>query len=197
MIKVGITGGIGSGKSTVCNVFALLGIPVYSSDAAARTVLEEENVIRQIAAMAGDVLTEDQQIDRKKLADIVFKDKQKLEQLNGIVHPAVARHFENWCAKHKNAPYILKESAILFESGANEQVEKIITVTAPKALKIQRAAQRDDISEKQVEERMNNQLSDEEKTKRSDYILLNDEQQLIIPQVLSIHAQLLNLAGSN
>ncbi|MCW3082885.1 MAG: dephospho-CoA kinase [Bacteroidetes bacterium] len=197
MIKVGITGGIGSGKSTVCSVFALLGIPVYSSDAAAKNVLEETEVIRQIAAIAGDVLTEDGRIDRKKLADVVFKDKQKLEQLNSIVHPAVARHFETWCAAYKNARYVLKEAAILFESGAYKQVEKIITVTAPKTLKIKRILQRDRISEQQVEERMVNQMNDEEKIKRSDYTVLNDEQELVIPQILQIHTHLLKLAGAN
>lgn len=196
MIRAGITGGIGSGKSTVAKIFALLGVPVYAADFTAKLILDEKEVIKKIAAFAGgEVVDGSGKIDRKKLAALVFNDSEKLALLNGIVHPAVGRHFDDWCARQKNVPYILKEAAILFESGAYRQVDPVITVTAPLALKISRTMQRDHLSQEEVEARMNNQISDAEKIKRSQYVVRNDEQSLLIPQVLEIHHALLKLAG--
>jgi dephospho-CoA kinase len=189
MIKVGITGGIGSGKTIVCKVFALLGIPVYYSDEKAKWLLGNDDEVREniIKSFGKDVLNETENIDRKKLSALVFADKNKLEKLNAIVHPAVARHFDEWATKHKEQKYILKEAAILFESGANKQVDTVITVTAPSSLKIKRAMQRDNITAEQVEQRMKNQWTDEEKIKLSAYVIVNDEEQLLIPQVIKIH----------
>ncbi|MBA3705837.1 MAG: dephospho-CoA kinase [Bacteroidetes bacterium] len=191
MIKIGITGGIGSGKSTVCEVFELLGVPVYYSDEEAKKMLDSDsNVKKSVLALFGnDVLNEQGLLDKKKISAIVFKDKNKLEQLNTIIHPVVAMHFENWVKQHSIKKYILKEAAILFESNAYKQVDKVISVLAPKELRIQRTLQRDKISHEQVEERMKTQMSDEEKIKRSQFVIHNDEQQLLIPQVLRIHEQ--------
>ena len=191
MIKIGITGGIGSGKSTVCKAFELLGVPVYYSDEEAKKILETDTIIiKSVLKLFGNEVLNDQQVlDRKKIAAIVFKDKQKLDQLNAIIHPAVALHFENWLKQYSSCNYILKETAILFESGAYKQVDKVIAIVAPIELRISRAIQRDKISREQVEQRMKAQISDEEKIKRSQFVIHNDEQQLVIPQVIAIHEQ--------
>jgi dephospho-CoA kinase len=197
MFKVGITGGIGVGKTTVCKVFELLGVPIYYSDDAAKIVLETQDVKTKIVeAFGSDVLASDGALDKKKLAAIVFNDKTKLAILNSIVHPAVETHFKQWMSSHTNAPYIIKEAAILFESGASLAMNKIITVTAPLELKIQRAMMRDKSSREQIEERIKNQLSDDEKINRSDFVIYNDNQQLVIPQVINTHEAILKLVTS-
>ncbi|MBL7884254.1 MAG: dephospho-CoA kinase [Bacteroidia bacterium] len=192
MKKVGITGGIGSGKSTVCKVFELLGAPVYYADDEAKKMLDFDTSIKSnlIYLFGNSVLNDEGTIDRKKLASIVFNDKAKLEKLNSIIHPAVASHFEEWCQLNKSALFIIKEAAILFESNAYKQVDKIITVVAPVELKIERVLKRDATTKEDVLNRMANQMSDEEKIKKSDFVINNDEQQLIIPQVLVIAKQL-------
>ncbi len=196
MIKVGITGGIGSGKTIICKVFELLDAPVYYSDEEAKNLLTDPAVYQLIVNTFGNViLNESGSIDRKKMAGIVFNDKEKLTKLNNIIHPAVAKHFEQWVKKHSASPYILKEAAILFESGANKQVDQVITVTAPSEIKIARVMQRDNISREQVEERIKHQMSDEEKIKLSQYLIVNDEKEMLIPQVLEIHQLLINTPG--
>lgn len=193
MLKLGITGGIGSGKTTVCKLFELLGIPVYFSDEESKKLLTEDLTVKhQVLALFGNtILDEEKNIDRKKLASIVFNNKEQLEKLNAILHPAVGVHFEEWLKKQKT-PYILKEAAILFESGAYKQVDKIVTVVAPLELKIQRTMKRDGSSKEAITSRMQLQLPDEEKIKRSDFVIQNDEQTLLIPQVLAIHSTLIN-----
>ena len=191
MIKIGITGGIGSGKSTVCMVFELLGVPVYYADDEGKNLLDTAVVKQKVLDIFGNsILTEDNIIDRKKLSELVFNNKEKLEKLNSIIHPAVKLHFEEWIKKQEGNRYVIKEAAILFESGAYKQVDKVITVVAPSELKIKRAMQRSGITREQVEERINNQMNDEEKVKRSQYSIVNDEEHLIIPQVLKIHLEL-------
>lgn len=192
MIKVGITGGIGSGKTIVCQVFELFGVPVYYSDEESKKLLDADaEVKKQIISTFGNaVINEQGNVDRKKLAAIVFADKSKLQLLNGIMHPAVAKHFDEWVKNNSEHKYILKEAAILFESGANKLVDKIITVTAPEELKIKRAMKRDNITEEQVKQRMKNQWTDAEKMKLSDFVIYNDETQLLIPQILAIHEKL-------
>jgi dephospho-CoA kinase len=193
MLKVGITGGIGSGKSTVCKIFELLDIPVYYADDEAKKILNNDVLVKEqiIQAFGNDILDKQGLIERPKLAAIVFNNKEKLQQLNSIVHPAVAKHFENWLQEHKTYPYILKEAAILFESGSYKQVNKIISVVAPTEIRINRTIKRDNISKELALQRMQNQISDEEKIKRSDFIIHNDEMQLIIPQVIDIHKKLI------
>jgi dephospho-CoA kinase len=192
MIKIGITGGIGSGKTTVCRVFELLGVPVYNADDESKKIVDNNKEVKEkiVSAFGKDVLNENGFIDRKKLASYVFNNKQNLEKLNSIIHPVVGEQFEEWVKKHQSCPYIIKEAAILFESGAYKQVDEVITVTSPLELKIKRAMSRDRITREQVEQRINNQMSDEEKIKRSKCVIVNDEQRLLIPQVLKIHEQL-------
>ncbi len=195
MLKVGITGGIGSGKTTVCKIFELLDVPTYYADTEAKKLLNFNTEIKQsvVKEFGTGILNKEGFIDRPMLASLVFNNKEKLQLLNNIIHPAVAADFENWQKTHFSKKYILKEAAILFESGAHKQVDKIISVTAPLELKISRTMKRDNISEELVKQRMENQLSDEEKIKLSDYIIHNDEQKLIIPQILEIHEQLMLL----
>lgn len=193
MLKLGITGGIGSGKTTVCRLFELLGISVYYADEESKKLLDEDKEVKkQVVDIFGNpILNDAGSIDRKKLAGIVFNNKERLEKLNSILHPAVGLHFENWLKKQKS-PYILKEAAILFESGAFKQVDKVLTVVAPLELKIQRTMKRDGVSKEDVESRIKLQMSDEEKIKRSDFVINNNEQELLIPQVLALHNQLIN-----
>ena len=192
MIKIGITGGIGSGKTTVCKIFELLDIPVYYADDEAKHLLDSDNKVKLsiVNTFGNEVLNDKGKIDKKKLASFVFNNKEKLEKLNSIVHPAVRAHFENWLKQYSSQKYILKEAAILFESGVYKLVDKVITVTAPLELKINRTMQRDKITREQVELRISNQISDEEKIERSQFVIHNDEQQLLIPQILHIHDQL-------
>ena len=193
MIKVGVTGGIGSGKSVVCQIFRVLRIPVFMADEAGRKILTEnvhvKTMIREKLGSA--VFDTSGNLDRAKVAELVFRDKASLETLNAIVHPAVKAHFLQWMNGQKEAAYIIKEAAILFESGTAKDLDFIITVTAPNDLRISRVMQRDHVSRKNVEHRMKNQLSDEEKIKRAHFVICNDERELLIPQVISIHNELL------
>ncbi len=195
MLKVGITGGIGSGKTTVCKVFELLGVPVYYADDASRELLETDTDIKNeiVAVFGKEVIDENDRIIRKKVASLVFGNEQQLKKLNAIIHPAVALHFENWLMKHTKASYILKEAAILFESGAYLQMDKVIAVSAPEELRITRVVKRDQVLPEEVKHRMQNQLTEEERIKRSQYVIINDEQQLVIPQVIQLHKEILDL----
>ena len=190
MLKIGLTGGIGSGKSMIAHIFTSLGVPVYFADDEAKKLLLEEGIKKEIvSALGADVLDVNGEVDRRKTAEKVFTDEKLLKKLNGIIHPAVKNHFENW-AKKQNTKYILKEAAILFESGANEGLDEVIAISSPEHLRIKRVMQRDTISEEQVRARMRNQWSDEEKMKRATHIIVNDEVQLIMPQILKIHEHL-------
>lgn len=193
MIKVGITGGIGSGKTTVCKLFELLGVPVYYSDTEAKKLLDEDEVVKQqiVDLFGHDVIDESGKVDRKKMAALVFNNKERLEQLNAVVHPAVAQHFEAWCKKQTNV-FILKEAAILFESGAHKQVDQVIVVSAPLDLKVERVMKRDKVAKEEVLKRINNQMPDEEKVKLADHVIYNDEKELLIPQVIAVYQQLIN-----
>jgi dephospho-CoA kinase len=191
-LKSGITGGIGSGKSTVAKIFALLGVPVYYADDAARAILHEDHeVLESIRKLFGDEVLVDGKPDRKRIAAQVFNDKEKLGKLNAIVHPAVRRHFEGWLTAHNDAPYILKEAAILFESGTYKELDKIITVVSPEEARIARVMKRDNVTAEEVRSRIANQMSDEEKIKLSHFIIHNNDSELIIPQVLDVHHKLM------
>ncbi len=195
MLKIGITGGIGSGKTTICKVFQLLGVSVYYADEEAKRLLDVNDEVKKcvIKTFGNEVTDSKGFIDRKILAALVFNDKENLEKLNNIVHPAVGKHFENWLKENQSAKYILKEAAILFESNAYKVVDKIITVVAPLELKIHRAMQRDKTDRTTIEQRINNQISDEERIKKSQFVIHNDELQLLIPQIMDIHQQLMKL----
>lgn len=192
MLKVGITGGIGSGKTTVARVFHLLGIPVYSADDAARSLLDEDAAIHEgLKKLFGtDAFGTDGKPDRKRIAEAVFTDKSKLEKLNALVHPRVREHFTDWVSSQRS-PYILKEAAILFESGTYKELDKIITVTAPVETRMLRVMKRDNASADEVSKRMKSQMSDEEKVKHSHYIISNGNDDLVIPQVIAVHEMLM------
>jgi dephospho-CoA kinase len=191
MKKIGLTGGIGSGKSTVAEIFSRLGIPVFISDHVARQLQDEdENVRTSITAVFGAAIYSENKLNRAKVAEIVFADKKKLAQLNAIVHPAVGNAFENFCKQHRDAKYVLKESAILFEIGDDKNLDGMIVVTAPDELRIQRVMQRDGIENSAVLQRIKNQMNQEEKAGKADYVIENDEQQLLIPQVLRVNEEI-------
>jgi dephospho-CoA kinase len=188
MLKIGITGGIGSGKSTVCKVFEVLGIPVYYADAEAKKILETEEVKKELQKLFGSsILNANGEVNRKSVGNLVFNDPQKLAALNSIVHPAVGKHFEKWVSEQQQVPYVIKEAAILFESDAYKQVDKVITINAPLELRIERTMKRDLISREEVLARMKNQWTDEERAAKADIVLENAEKELLIPQILDTH----------
>lgn len=171
---IGLTGGIGSGKSTVANYIASKGIPVYIADEEAKKIMERDDVKQQIQNLFTEsILNFDNTLNRKKIAEFVFNNPEKLKELNAIVHPEVQLHFNNWLKEHKNFPYIIKEVAILFETGGNKQCDKVILITAPKELRIERAMKRDNITRKDILVRINNQLDDSEKKELSDFVVEN------------------------
>ncbi len=188
---VGLTGGIGSGKSTIAQMFEKLGIPVYVSDKEAQILIEtDESVKQKIISVFGEEAYINEKYNRKYIAEIVFKNKDKLRLINEIVHPAVASHFEKWKQKQQ-APYVIKEAAILFESGAYRQCDYIITVTAPESEKIRRVVERDGVTEQVVRERMNSQWSDEKKINLSDEFINNINIESSSLKVQEIHSNLI------
>ena len=185
-LKVGITGGIGSGKTTVCKVIEALGYPVYYADVEARKIIEtDSDVTLAISNLFGNDIYSSGKLDRQRLASLVFNNKELLAKLNGIVHPAVARHFQVW-ANRSNATIIFKEAAILFESGLNKLLDKTILVVAPEQVRLQRVIDRDNISVDNVKSRMANQATQDELVKLADYLINNDGKELVLPQLLGI-----------
>jgi dephospho-CoA kinase len=196
MLKIGITGGIGSGKTIVCQVFETLGIPVFYADAAAKMLMEQDDhLILQIKSAFGDAIYKDKQLDREKLASIVFNDSGKLNTLNSFVHPAILKYGSEWM-EQQTSPYALKEAAVLFESNNHKTLDAVIGVYAPKALRIQRAMQRDGTSLEKIEARIARQMNEEEKMKLCDHVIINDGMEAIIPQVLHIHSLLLEKSSN-
>lgn len=173
---IGLTGGIGSGKSTVANYIASKGIPVYIADEEAKKLMELPEVIASIQGIFSEnVLDEFGKLNRKKIADLVFNSPTQLTQLNNIVHPLVKNHFIEWLKIHSNAPFVIKEVAILFETGGNTACDKVILVTAPEEIRIERAMKRDNVSKETIVSRMNNQLPESEKITKSDFIIHNTD----------------------
>lgn len=187
MIKVGITGGIGSGKSTVCKVFRTMGIPVFEADNVARQLMNSNAEIRilLINLFGAEVYLPDQTVDRKLLSSIVFSDPSLLAQLNEIVHPFVMNTFDEWCEKQES-PYILHEAAILFESGYYKIMNKTITVVTSEEERIQRVMKRDGTTRELVKQRIQNQWTDEQRINLADLVINNNENELIIPQIIEI-----------
>lgn len=193
MLKVGITGGIGSGKSTVCQVFQTLGIPVLYADGIAKKLMESDPLLRlQIIKLFGMEAYDKNGLNRKLISKLVFDDKEKLAQLNAITHPAVIAYGEDWMNSQKNVPYALKEAALFFETGSDKKMDVMIGVYAPLSVRIQRTMLRDHINEEAVLARMAQQMDEEEKMSRCHYIIHNNEKESIIDQVLKIHQQLIN-----
>jgi len=186
MNKIALTGNMGSGKSIVADVFQLLGVPVFNADIAGHELLNDKYIAAQIVKLFGKNLL-NKTINRKMLAEIVFNDKTSLLKLNAIIHPEVIKRFENFCKKYKHQNYVLCESAIIYEAGLIYHFDASILVFAPKEIKIKRVMQRDICTEKNVTDRLKNQLDDEQKKTMADYVILNDEKNLIIPQIINLH----------
>ncbi len=187
MKKIGLTGGIGSGKTTVAEVFRRLGVPVFMSDDVARNLQEEDPEVKAaIQELFGPAIYAGGKLDREKVAGIVFTNKKKLEQLNAIVHPAVAKAFRQFCEAHHDKKYVLKEAAILFETGGHKQLDGMIVVTAPEELRASRVMRRDNVSREEVQRRMKHQWAEEEKVTKADFVIVNDEKSLVVPQVVEI-----------
>ncbi|MFC0517738.1 dephospho-CoA kinase [Mucilaginibacter angelicae] len=196
MLKIGLTGNIGSGKTTIARVFELLGIPVfYADDEAKKVMVTDQVLIEGIKQTFGtQAYFDDGSLNRKYISGIVFNNKAELEKLNALVHPAVFRAFDSFDQQHKGAPYVIREAAILFESGSYKMCDRAIMITAPLETRIARVMERDDISRADVENREARQLSEDEKLKLANDVIINDGKQLVIPQVIALHELYLSLA---
>jgi dephospho-CoA kinase len=191
VMKLGVTGGIGSGKTSVCRVFSVLGIPVFSADAVAKEVMDiDTGIILRINTIAGKNLYTGGSLDRAELAKLIFNNNRLLEKVNSLIHPVVFNRFREWERK-QNAPYVIMEAAILFESGASKVVDRIVTVVAPIEERVNRVIHRSNLTREQVMERMRNQMDDDERIKKSDYVIQNSEDDMIIPSVIRIHEDIL------
>ncbi len=195
MLKVGLTGGIGSGKSTIARIFATLGIPVYDADKAARNLINEKEELKKeiIYHFGRESYTGEGLLNRSYISSLVFSDPAKLALLNSLTHPAVIQDAVDWM-KQQQSPYAIKEAALLFETGSAAGLDFIIGVYAPKALRIQRTMQRDNITREEVLQRMEKQIEETIKMKLCDQVITNDDQEPVLLQVLQLHAHLLELS---
>lgn len=194
MFTVGITGGIGSGKSTVCRVFELLGVPVFrSDDEGKRALAEDAEVQRDVLRTFGSALGTDGRLDRKALAAIVFNSPDALARLSAIIHPVVRASFVEWAAE-RSAPYVINEAAILVETGSYRSLDRLVTVEAPGPLRVARVVARDGSDPEQVASRMRNQTTAAEREAVAHAVIVNDDRTLVIPQVLDLHQRFLNEA---
>lgn len=194
MLRIGITGGMGSGKSTVCNIFKNLGVPVFNSDDVGKHLLNSDEPLKKIIIKTfdSDMYTSSGELDRIRMARLVFNDADELKKLNSLVHPRVRAEFDNWCHKNQSKPYVVQESAILFETGYYHELDKIITVFCPKNIRIDRILKRDDTTEQAILKRMLNQYTDEERNDLADFIIINDGNEDLLPQLMELHEILLN-----
>lgn len=197
MLKVGITGNIGGGKTTVSKIFEVLGIPVFYADDAARSVMMNDAVLISSLkeTFGNDAYFDDGTLNRKYIASIVFNNKTELEKLNAIVHPAVFRAFNTWVAGIKDVPYVLKEAALLFESTSYKMCDLTIMVTAPLEMRIDRVMKRDGLTRAEVESRDARQFPEDKKVQLADYLIRNDDTQMVIPQVLKLHDVFLSMSN--
>ena len=190
-MKLGITGGIGSGKTSVCRVFNVLGIPVFPADPEAQTIMNVDKKVRKaINEIAGRNIYPGGKLDRMALASLIFNDKESLKRVNDLVHPIVFDNFIRW-TEQQTTPYVIMEAAILFESGASKLVDRVATIIAPVEERISRVTFRNRLTREQVMERIRNQMTDEERIKRSDYVINNSENAMIIPVILRIHEDII------
>jgi len=191
MFKIGVTGGIGSGKTLVCKVFSVMGIPVFNADLEAKNIINsDKEVISELKKMFGKDIYLDQKIDTKKFAEIIFNNKQAIQQVNSLVHPKVRELFKSWCLQYENPPYVIQEAAILFESDAYKQLDFTINVHASEETRINRVMLRDHVSKEKVIERMKNQIKDDERMKLADFTINNENDTMVLPQILEIHKKL-------
>ncbi len=196
MIKAGVTGSLGSGKSTVCSVFASFGIPVFNADLTARELMNSNDLIKkELIRHFGHHIYTQQGLNRNMMAQLIFSDKVSLDTVNSIVHPVVKENFDNWCIKHHASVYVIKEAAVIIETGGYRELDKTILVTAPEATKIKRVQKRDKRSTEEIKNILANQLPDEKKIPFADFIIENDDKKLILPTIIEIHHQLLKMTS--
>ncbi len=192
-LKLGVTGGIGSGKTTVCKVFGVLGIPVFSADDEAKNIQDNDRDIQiKINSLAGKDLYSSGKLDRNELAEIIFNNRELLQKVSSLIHPAVFRSFGEWVNK-QDSPYSIMEAAILFESGAFRLMDRIVTVVTPLEERIERLLSGNRLSREQIIERVKNQIDDESRVKQSDFVISNSENDMIIPAIIGIHEKMLKL----
>lgn len=192
MLKVGLTGGIGSGKTLVCSVLESLGVPVYYADSEARRLMNSDPVlVKKISDLFGSMAYEGGSLNRENIARRVFGEKELLQRLNALVHPAVWKDFSRWANEQISAHYVVEEAAILFESGADRNMDITVGIFADKELRVQRAMQRDGSSREEIMMRLNSQMSEEEKMEKADIVINNDGKQLILPQIINMHNAIL------
>ena len=192
MYKVGVTGGIGCGKSIICHVFNTFGIPVYHADQRARYLMEHDQVmIRLLKKTFGNSIYSEKKLSSQLLAEKVFSDAEALQQLNDIVHPAVAQDFMQWVLVQDGSDYVLHEAAILFESGAWKMMDLVVSVHAPEELRIQRIMKRSNLSRAEVLERIRKQMDQDEMNRRADVIIYNDDEHMVLPQIMDLHGKIL------
>ncbi len=189
MLKVGITGGIGSGKTIICEIFKHLNIPIYNADIEAKKILINNSIVRKelIKNFGENIYLNSSEINKELLANIIFNDKTALKKINSIVHPAVWQNFLHFIQNKTSYNYVILEAAILIESGFYKNMDYVVTVTAPEDIRVQRVMKRDNASKKIIMQRINNQILEEERMKFSDFIIINDDKQLVLPQVLDLH----------
>lgn len=188
MTRVGLTGGIGSGKSIICEVFRLLGVPVFHADQEAKDLYESHAGVRQkMTDLLGGDIYKGQKIDRQKLSGLIFRDRKLLAAVQRIVHPEVAKRFDSWCSLHSGKPYVIHEAAILFESGADRKMDVCITVMASASVRMERILKRPGMTGEIATRIMENQMPDADKAGKSQFMIENDGLHLVIPQVLQIH----------
>lgn len=195
MLKIGLTGGIGSGKTTVAQIFEVLGIPVHDADAAAKRLMNTNHELKNaMIENFGTQSYKDGKLNTGFIASIVFNDPSKLELLNSLVHPVTMKDGEVWF-NAQNAPYAIHEAALVFEAGVNKRMDHVIGVSAPHAIRLKRVIERNKVSKEDIQNRMNQQMDEEKKMELCDFVINNDEQQLLIPQVLELHKKLLDLSN--
>ncbi|MBK8500260.1 MAG: dephospho-CoA kinase [Flavobacteriales bacterium] len=196
MLKIGLTGGMGSGKSTVARIFGVLGVPVFEADAQAKDLMNRDPRVREaVSACFGPEVYREGVLDRKQLATLVFGDEARLASLNAIVHPAVRGAFQAW-AMAQQAPYVLMEAAIMAENDGFRIFDRVINVSCPEAVRIQRVMARDGVGEAEVRARMRHQASEDQRDRIAHLRIRNDGSELVIPQVLAMHEQLLQMAAA-
>jgi dephospho-CoA kinase len=192
MLKIGITGGIGSGKSTVCNIFKQLGIPIYNSDYEAKKLLDSNEIIEFYKNEFSNDVFVNGSLDKQKIATLIFDNPEALQRVNNFIHPIVNDNFAKWVINQKNSKYVVKESALLLDKNIKGDLNYVVLVLAPKELRLKRVILRDNTSESEVLKRIKNQIPDEAKIKFASYIISNDEHSLLLPQVLKLHQMFIN-----
>lgn len=195
--RLGVTGGIGSGKTTVCRIFRVLGVPVFVADDAAKQLMNSDPDIRKkINEIAGQDLYSGGNLNRMELARLIFNKPEMLKNVNKVVHPVVLRTFDEWAEKAEE-PYVIMEAAVLFESRGEAHVDRVVSISAPVEERIERVMGRSELSREQVLERINNQLEDDEREEQSYYVINNADNEMIIPEILKIHSDMLRFAGKD